>query len=334
MTAQIDDILIWNRSEYIINAIELENGEKLFVPSEFKLSPVMMHTACYRGYYCTFRLLNRELFLSELVVKHKTKRYPIINGIKAKLDMEFGSGRAIYSNLMYPIKVTGVLRLANGFISSRYEHMGFQEITAYRNVQKITFQNGVVADCEDLSENVKALRTAQADINKFKKHNWLNCVWESRLLHAYSYVDDDNIARTFERKLEPVDANQVYEALNQIKIEQAMPFWFLFNFCDYYEQIHQYHFKLSFLRLLGCPYEVLKYLDSLKSSECSEGQVIVAFIETLRSAFADELQDELFDFVMAKQYVKANVPLAVKKRIENFLAGTSLEKWSIPSNII
>ncbi len=176
MTAQIDDTLVWNRSTYSINAIALENDDDLFDPDKYSLQPEMMHTACYRGYFCTYNILKNNLFLSKLTIRQESDNYPIINGIEPEFNTEFGQVRseATYSNLMLPIAVSGILRLSKGLIQSRFESMGFQESTSYRTLKQITLKDGKLVGHEDLSAKVSALRKAQQVAEKFKKDNWLN----------------------------------------------------------------------------------------------------------------------------------------------------------------
>jgi hypothetical protein len=183
MTAQIDDTLMWKGSSYSINAYALEGTEELFTPGYYNLSPVMMHTGCYRGYYCKFKLVRNQLLLAELVVNQEAGNYPLINGVRP----EFGTGfdefscAAKYNKLMLPLKLTGTVRLAKGFIQSRYEHMGFQETASYRTIKQITLKDGILVDHVDLSANVNEIRTAQLAVEDFRKKYWLNCEWEDRL---------------------------------------------------------------------------------------------------------------------------------------------------------
>ncbi len=55
MTAQIPDCIIWKKKQYKILGFDGDEEESLlFNPVEYGFSPMVMHTACYRGYYCTY----------------------------------------------------------------------------------------------------------------------------------------------------------------------------------------------------------------------------------------------------------------------------------------
>ena len=48
MTAQIQDCVVYQDEGYAIIGIK---GEGLPEPADFGMTPTIMHTACYRGYY-------------------------------------------------------------------------------------------------------------------------------------------------------------------------------------------------------------------------------------------------------------------------------------------
>jgi len=49
MTAQIQDCVVYQDEGYAIIGIK---GEDLLEPADYGMTPTIMHTACYRGYYC------------------------------------------------------------------------------------------------------------------------------------------------------------------------------------------------------------------------------------------------------------------------------------------
>src|SRR5688572_6490969 len=66
MTAQIHDHVEYAGVPYSLSAV---HGEPLFDPAAHGLRPVMMHTACYRGFYVMYAVTNGELVLRELAIK-------------------------------------------------------------------------------------------------------------------------------------------------------------------------------------------------------------------------------------------------------------------------
>ena len=60
MTGQIADRFFYQHEQYQLVGM---NGHGLPTPFEFGLQPVMMHTACYRGYYCDYTIRDEHLSL-------------------------------------------------------------------------------------------------------------------------------------------------------------------------------------------------------------------------------------------------------------------------------
>ena len=119
MTAQISDTLKYQNQEYEILAIE---SKFPFKPQDHGFNPVMMHTACYRGYYCLYTIKNKKLFLSELTINQKEK-LPTWHGIK---PIQKNSDGLTYSGLELPIKYKSRLIIGKGLIERFYKHMGYQ----------------------------------------------------------------------------------------------------------------------------------------------------------------------------------------------------------------
>jgi len=85
MTGQIPEKVIYKGKEYRITGI---SGEGLFTPVDFGITVQMMHTACYRGYASTYKIVEGELILHKWTLNpveynkalrklkndHKTKR--------------------------------------------------------------------------------------------------------------------------------------------------------------------------------------------------------------------------------------------------------------------
>ena len=159
MTAQITDTFIFKRKKYELIGIQ---GGGLFSPEAFDMEPEMIHTACYRGFYATYKLRKDALILTKLTIRDKNNCYPAIGGIEP--NIEAGEGEAVYGNLNYKILFTGKLRLARDFIDELYIHMGFQKASAFKEVFDITINKGMIADIKDRSAEIEQKRGA------FKKH--------------------------------------------------------------------------------------------------------------------------------------------------------------------
>ena len=124
------------------------------------MHPVMISTACYRGFYCTYELTDTALYLRELTLREGRGNYLPIGGtppVKRELQ-------TFYYNLSVQVPFTGKIRLAKGFIADLYVHMGYQKATAFKTVYDITLENGTVVEVKDRSEEMEKRR------GTFKRH--------------------------------------------------------------------------------------------------------------------------------------------------------------------
>jgi len=324
MTAQIHDTIIWKRLDFDIVYFDLT----LFNPLNYGINPESLHTACYRGFYCQYKLINKSLYLHSLTIRNDKGRYPLINGVKSELCKHKNRiTRATYTNLKLPIKKTGVMRIGNGFIRGLFQHMGFQEAIAYNTLMELSFVNGKLQSAKDLSSSAESLRKAQNDVECFLKQNWVPKEYQHRLRRSYGLIEYDDIDRTFNPAREPLQANDVYQILNEIKIEQKSPRWLIINYLDYYERQHQYYFSFQFLRLLGCTNHILNILIDMKLSGYPEEDVILAFLETLRVKIVGDLWGDTLSYWIEKLYLKANIDSTLKIAIKNTFHGITLNSW-------
>ena len=63
MTAQISDKFRYRDKARALAGI---NGSGLFNPRQYGIQPIMLSTACYRGYYCAYEIADDALFLTEV----------------------------------------------------------------------------------------------------------------------------------------------------------------------------------------------------------------------------------------------------------------------------
>jgi hypothetical protein len=145
MTGQIHDRVIYEGIEYDLISV---NGEGLFEPSTYGMFPKMLHTACWRGFYCTYTIEQLDLFLTSLTIRTNDEQYPPIDG-KSPSDDGYRTMR--YINLRLPMLFRGKLLLGADFIRERYVHMGFQAPEAYQKVVEATFLAGKLISMQDCS---------------------------------------------------------------------------------------------------------------------------------------------------------------------------------------
>ena len=147
MTGQIHDKVIFEGLEYDLVSV---SGEGLFEPSEHGMLPQMLHTACWRGFYCAYAIEQSELFLTSLTIRTQDGQYPPIDGI-FPTDDDYGTMR--YLGLRLPMLFRGKLLLGTEFIREKYVHMGFQSPDAYQKIVEVTFLEGKLTDTQDRSVN-------------------------------------------------------------------------------------------------------------------------------------------------------------------------------------
>lgn len=143
MTAQITDTFMIDGEEFELIGFD---GDELLDPTEYGLEPVMIHTACYRGFYCVYEVAAEKLILRRLTVRCDTG-YPTIDGVEPIVEAYC----AVYSDLSIPARFTGRLRLARGFHEECYVHMGFQDASGFDTVIDLRFDDGRLIEARNRS---------------------------------------------------------------------------------------------------------------------------------------------------------------------------------------
>jgi hypothetical protein len=154
-TAQIPDTFIFEANEYSL--IGKTEGD-FATPEQFGMSAIMMHTACYRGYYATYELRKEGLFLIEFTLREKDGNYLPISGKLPVVDAKHL--QATYSHLNVVVTFSGKIRLGKDFIKDLYIHMGYQKPTAFKTVLDITLKDGRLIEIKDRSEEMEKRRGA------------------------------------------------------------------------------------------------------------------------------------------------------------------------------
>ena len=155
MTAQIGDIYKYNNKECRLVARDSSN---LFNPKAFGMEPHAMSTACWRGYFCEYAIIDDELFLEKLCLFNADGKYPLLNGIKAVKPKFKYAGYYEYRNINMPISYTGKMLVGNEFIREYYIHMGLQKPWAYQELLELVFEDGILLECNDYSYIAKKIR--------------------------------------------------------------------------------------------------------------------------------------------------------------------------------
>lgn len=152
MTAQIQDTFLFKGDRYFLIGIQ---GGNLISPEQFGMEPVILNTACYRGFYATYELNEKGLFLKELTLREKNGKYLPIQGVKPVK----GDYQASYYGLNVAVTYTGKIRLAKDLIKEFYTHLGFQKAIAYKTVLDVSLKNGRIVEFKDRSKDVEQKRS-------------------------------------------------------------------------------------------------------------------------------------------------------------------------------
>ena len=175
MTAQISDTFIYNDKEYSLVAISEEIKLKL---EDYGITPSMISTACWRGYYCKYIIKDEMLYLDQLTVRSADGNYPKINGklpipdpfyLEIYKERRKGyDGPYEYSDLKIPVCFNGKMVLGKDFLREYYIHMGFQNAWAYKELLELEMEKGSVVNVIDHSKMAEELRQRiNADKEKF-----------------------------------------------------------------------------------------------------------------------------------------------------------------------
>jgi hypothetical protein len=162
MTAQISDIVRYLDRNFSLSGVK---GTGLFDPRQHGLEPQMLSTACYRGFICTYRVVDEGLYLEELRVglSHEQKQAinagkgPLLFGQKPHTGPDHHS-RIMYSGLHSPVAFSGGLLLADGFMRELYVHMGFHPAWKFREVHELLFEEGMLVEAVDCSAAMARVR--------------------------------------------------------------------------------------------------------------------------------------------------------------------------------
>lgn len=175
MTAQFGDIYQYQSKDYTI--VGLSSGSP-FDPRAFDLEPNSVCSACWRGYWCDYSIIDDELVLKDLYIHNDDDKYPPLNGVevsppefeehecytrKKKREMvtiPAHFGHRVYRDVGLPIPYTGKILLGAGFLWEYHIHGGFQRGWAYKELIELIFEEGLLLDYHDLSHIAEAQREA------------------------------------------------------------------------------------------------------------------------------------------------------------------------------
>ncbi|WP_427157377.1 hypothetical protein ACQFX9_17860 [Aliinostoc sp. HNIBRCY26] len=179
MTGQISDLLIHENQKFCIAGVE---GAGLFEPTQHGFYPQWGTTACYRGYCCTYEVIEETFYLKELIISLVLKEKLLLKHGKARdflgvfpygRDTPVGHPSAVYEQLNHFVEFTGSLLIANKFIHNLYVHLGFQPAYKYEEVYELTFDKGYLTQSIKRSEEMAEIRQKINPQSKFYEQWYL-----------------------------------------------------------------------------------------------------------------------------------------------------------------
>lgn len=179
MTAQIGDTIVHQGCEYELAGV---NGDGLFDPKQVDLEVVMLSTACYDGFYCTYTIADEALLLTRLTVGFdendqllaengegpiswgrlpQRDKYEAVDMMTLKSEMHWGDW--YYAGFRHPIAFTGGLLIGAEFIREMYVPMGYHPAYKYRKVLELIFDEGRLVSQDDKSDEMADFRRQLSD---------------------------------------------------------------------------------------------------------------------------------------------------------------------------
>jgi hypothetical protein len=206
MTQQIEDNFVYNDEEYILSAVEFPSTFLDF--SKFKLNPIEMHTACYRGFVITFAVKDVQLIVDQILTNnqtytknHKRKTVVIhkINGVLPEVIEPEGLVEGYkkyrelhYKNLNYNLDYTGAIIIVKDFMYKYVSaHSAFLSISpfCYKTIIRLTFFNGHLTNIKNLSNYGKKIRAERRNKLKDEKYNSAHFDWPDVDILFKKYVN-------------------------------------------------------------------------------------------------------------------------------------------------
>lgn len=176
MVMQIPDKVSYKDQEFILAGLK---GTGLFTPMDFGISPEMVDiaTACYRGYFCRYECIDKELFLVELgIFTRENIKLPFIQDVSAKSNNTHFS----YESLRIPCSFSGGLILVRDPIEIAGQ--SFPGPLDFKEIVEILFEKGKLQQEIDHSLTVAGLRKqvdefsdsfkSDGELSEFFRRDW------------------------------------------------------------------------------------------------------------------------------------------------------------------
>ena len=158
MTMQIKDSLYYTDKSYTIVTC---NTPLCFDPREYGVTPTPYTTACHRGHWSEYSILNDQLVLQNLFIYTNSNDYPPIANIEsvpAPQKSYFPSRHRMYHGLQLPIFYTGKILIGSDPTSTHYIKGIRNDPWRFKNLIECVFEGGKLVKTIDHSETAEDIR--------------------------------------------------------------------------------------------------------------------------------------------------------------------------------
>ncbi len=170
MTDQILDQFFYKDQKLDLVGIE---GSSLITIQDFNIKTRSASSACWRGYVMRYVITDGQLILDGIWFKPISEELPKINCIAPVLiskENDPGMGwffTHAYKKLNKIITFNGSILIKKHLTDSQFGQMGFMNTNAHRIVLKFDFEDGIIVNVEDKSEQVEKVRE-EGDPNGYR----------------------------------------------------------------------------------------------------------------------------------------------------------------------
>lgn len=157
---QIKDSLYYTDKSYTIVTC---NTPLCFDPREYGVTPTPYTTACHRGYWSEYSILNNQLVLQNLFIYSKNNDYPPITNVKPSLtpqESHFPNRHHVYNDIQLSIAYTGKILIGSDPVPTHYIKGVYNDPWKYTDLKECVFKDDNLVEIIDHSETA-------ADIRKF-----------------------------------------------------------------------------------------------------------------------------------------------------------------------
>ena len=156
MTAQFPDHVRYGRK--LFDLVDIA-GEGSFEPRVHDLDPVSLHTACRRGFICTYAVAYEMLLVDRLDINlngsngRARSDAPALNGAApiTAADDEFNTR---YERIRMRVPFTGTLLIGRDLTGERYFDWWHNPLLRYEEVHELVFEEGKLVSALDISAAV------------------------------------------------------------------------------------------------------------------------------------------------------------------------------------